>query len=183
MIQTDERGTISSTVHTQGFSVEMNSTLFDMLSSKVYTDKVLAVIREWSTNAIDACIEANKPIKYQIHLPTMLETFFSIRDYGTGLSKEDVIGLYSTVGASTKRDYNDFNGVFGIGRISGLAYSDSFTVTSFYDGVKSAYLVTSNQGIPTMAHLGDTKTKEENGLELKINVLPADIKEFSKKSS
>jgi len=113
MIQNAESNNLNGNAEVQDFKIEMNAMVFDMLVSKVYTDKVLAVIREWSTNAIDACIDAKLPIKFDVHLPTVLEPYFSVRDYGTGLSDEDVKGLYSTLGASTKRESNEYNGVFG----------------------------------------------------------------------
>jgi hypothetical protein len=58
--------------------------MFQMLTSNVYNDPILAVMREWSTNACDACIAANKPVKFDVNLPTLEETTFSVRDYGTG---------------------------------------------------------------------------------------------------
>ena len=35
--------------------------IFEMLRNKIYTDKILACIREYSTNAQDAHIEAGTP--------------------------------------------------------------------------------------------------------------------------
>ena len=183
MIQnTEDHASLGGNAKVQGFNIELNAVMFDMLVSKVYTDKVMAVIREWSTNAIDACIDAKKPIKFNVHLPTVLEPHYSVRDYGTGLSDEDVLGLYSTLGASTKRDSNEFNGTFGIGRGAGLAYSDSFQVDSYFHGMKISYLVSTDSGMPAMISLGQTATKEPNGLEIRINVLSKDIGEFEKKA-
>jgi hypothetical protein len=53
----------------------------------MYSRKVCAVIRELSTNARDSHVAAgtmDKPFK--VHLPTFSEQYFSIRDYGIGLS-------------------------------------------------------------------------------------------------
>jgi hypothetical protein len=101
-----------------------------------------------------------------------------VRDYGTGLSDEDVLGLFSTIGASTKRNSNEYNGVFGIGRMAGLAYSDSFQVTSYFNGVESSYLITTDTGIPKTMIFGSEPTDEPNGLELQVNVKQQDIKKF-----
>jgi sensor histidine kinase regulating citrate/malate metabolism len=94
-------------------SIEMNSSMFQLLTSKVYTDPILAVMREWSTNAIDACLASSKPVNFDVHLPTMGDPVFSVRDYSSGLSESDMLGLFCTVGASTKRNSNEFNGTFG----------------------------------------------------------------------
>lgn len=95
------------------FSIEINASMFDLLTKNVYNDPMLAIIREWSTNAVDACVAACKEPEFYAHLPTAQEPEFYVRDYGTGLAKEDILGLFSTLGASTKRDSNDFNGTFG----------------------------------------------------------------------
>ena len=91
----------------------MNASMFSMLSKNVYNNTILAPIREYSCNAIDACIAANNPVKFDVHLPSISNPNFSVRDYGTGLAPEDVYGLFSTAGASTKRDSNAYNGTFG----------------------------------------------------------------------
>lgn len=162
----------------QNFSIELNATMFEMLSSKVYTDTIMAPIREWSTNAVDACVAGGLPVKFEVHVPTILEPYFSVRDYGIGLSDEDVLGLYSTLGASTKRGSNEFNGVFGVGRNSGLAYTDSFQVESYFNGTKISYLVSTDAGIPAMISLGSEPTDEPNGLNLQLSVLNKDIDKF-----
>lgn len=182
MIQDTDSNDLGGNAKIQNFSIEMNATVFDMLVSKVYTDKIMAVIREWSTNAIDACIDAKKPVRFDVHLPTILEPFFSVRDFGTGLSDEDVLGLYSTLGASTKRDSNKFNGTFGIGRGAGLAYSTRFQVDSYFNGMKISYLVSTDGGMPAMISLGKEPTTEENGLNIQLNVEAKDLTQFTKKA-
>lgn len=182
MIQPSTHSTIQSNVEVKKFDIEFNETMLDMIVNKVYTDKVLAVIREWSTNAVDACIAANKPIKFTAHLPTHLKPYFIVRDYGTGLSEEDVVGLYSTFWASTKRTSNAFNGTFGIGRAAGLAYASSFDVISYFNGKKYAYSVSIDKGWPVMIPLGITDTDEPNGLEISVPVKRKDIAEFEQKA-
>jgi hypothetical protein len=182
MIVEKSKDTAAGNVQMQNFSIEMNATMFNMLSKNVYTDIIAAPIRELSTNAIDACIAAEKTPKFDVHLPTMLEPHFSVRDYGQGLSEGDLLGLYSTFGASTKRESNDFNGVFGIGRMSCLAYATSFEVTSYLNGMKYSYLVTTDEGIPQMVKFGEALTTEPNGLCVSFNVKPSDTSTFSHKA-
>lgn len=183
MIQTTNASTLGGNAPMQNFGIEMNESMFAMLTKNVYTDTVLAVMREWSTNAIDACIDANLPIKYEVNLPNMLCSEFSVRDYGTGLSDEDILGLFSMLGASTKRNSNKFNGTFGIGRMSGLAYADSFNIESYYNGTKISYLVSTDSGIPQTISLGQTSTDEPNGLKLTIAVQTKDQDQFTSKAA
>jgi hypothetical protein len=169
---------ISGEVQTTNFGLEVSESLFQMLTSNIYNDPKLAVIREWSTNACDACIAAGKEVKFDVHLPTLEEPMFSVRDYGTGLAPEDIVGLFSSLGASTKRDSNDYNGALGIGRLAGLAVSDAFTVESFYNGDRHSYVISMQKGIPVTIYMGSTPTNKPNGLCLSVTVNPEDINKY-----
>ena len=170
-------------VDSSAFSIEMNSSMFTMLTKNVYNNVVLASIREWSTNAIDACIAAKTPIQFDVHVPTISNPTFSVRDYGTGLPVEDIEGLFSVLGASTKRNSNDYNGTFGIGRMSGLAYASSFTVESFHNGSHHTYLISIKDGIPSSVNLGSQPTIEKNGLKLSLVVEARDVEKFIKEAT
>src|SRR6056300_893608 len=63
-----------------------------------YSNTRLAVVREISANALDANIEANQTRPIEISIPSKLNPLFRVRDFGGGLSKEDVFGLYSKYG-------------------------------------------------------------------------------------
>ena len=132
------------------FALETNASMIQMLTQSVYKDPISAVIREWSTNACDACLAAQKPVKFDVHLPVLEDSTFYVRDYGTGLSEKDIMGLFSTLGASTKRDSDLYNGTLGIGRMAGLAVpgTDAFTVESFLDGTHYTYIISMQKGKP-----------------------------------
>jgi len=169
-------------INTTDFSIEVNASMFKMLTTNVYNDTILASIREWSTNAIDACLEAGHTPKFEVHLPTTSNAQFSVRDYGTGLAEKDITGLFCTFGASTKRDSNEYNGTFGIGRMSALAYASNFTVESFYNGMKITYLISLKDDLPVSMSLGTTPTSEPNGLRLSLPVQAEDIPTFHEKA-
>jgi HSP90 family molecular chaperone len=119
---------------TTAYNVGDIALLVDMFADKVYTYKERAVIRELACNAHDSHVMAGTTdVPFDVHLPTQLESWFSIRDYGTGLSDEDVRNVFSGIGISTKRDSNEVIGCFGIGSLSPFSVSDSFTVTSYYN--------------------------------------------------
>ena len=182
MIMPTNGDTLGGTAAMQNFGIEMNASMFSMLTKNVYSDTILAVMREWSTNAIDACVAADLPIKYEVALPTLLAPEFSVRDYGTGLSPEEVTGLFSMLGASTKRTSNKFNGTFGIGRMAGLAYTDSFIIESYLNGVKYSFAVSTDSGIPQMISLGEVETDEDNGVKLSIVTQTKDTSTFLEKA-
>lgn len=183
MIDQNLQSNLHTPLQTNQFTIEQNAHMFSMLIGKVYNDLILAPVREWSTNAVDAHILANNPDPFVVHLPTLDEPHFSVRDFGPGLSEDDILGLFSSFGSSTKRDSNAYNGAFGIGRMSGLAYTTSFTVDSYHNGTHHSYLITLQNGIPVNAKLFDSPTSEPNGLKLTLPVKLQDIDTFHNRAA
>jgi len=108
---------------------------------------------------------------FDVHLPTQLEPWFSLRDYGTGLCDEDIANVYGAIGVSTKRDSNDVIGCFGIGSLSPYSMCDSFTVKSFLNGTCRTYqCMRDEKRQPKVIPLGAVHTDEPNGLEVKLTV-------------
>lgn len=156
---------------TKAFSINADSKAFMILADRVYTNKIKAVIREISCNANDSHVESGNSAPFDVHLPTYLESWFSVRDYGTGISHEQMMTLYSEVFTSTRNKSNDFTGSLGIGRISPYSICDSFTVISFFAGVKSTYSVyKDSSGIPNVALITQEESNEPNGLLVSVTV-------------
>ena len=192
---TDYGTTITSgTMKTGSATIELTPEMFTLLSDGMYTDKILAAIRESICNARDAQVEADKDTPLEMHLPTRLEPFFHIRDFGKGLSERQVLGytdkdgeyvpgLYLRYGKSTKRDTNLQIGGFGIGCKAPLAYSDSFVVESYQQGIVKTYTIYKENGIPNVAKLTEMGTTEPDGLKVKIAVTTVDVHTFVSKAS
>lgn len=167
------------------FKIEGSAKAFEILSSGLYTDIILAIVRELSTNAWDSHVEAgNINEKFLVHLPNSMEPFFSIRDYGTGLSQESVEELYTTYFRSNKTKSNSLNGCLGLGSKSPFAYTDSFQVISYFNGTKYVYnLFKAEAGFPKVALLTIQDTDEVNGLEIIIAVKKEDFSKFCEKAN
>jgi hypothetical protein len=167
-----------------GISLNDAAHIMTILRDTLYSDKVLAVIREYSANAWDSHRDSGipeKPIKIQ--LPTDLDPTLRIRDFGKGLSQSDVFTVYTQYGASTKRNSDNSVGMLGIGSKSGFAYSDSFNITSWHGGSKRLYVAVldkSEKGIIQQLH--EEPCGEETGVEIQLAIKPEDIKEFTDKS-
>ena len=145
-----------------------------------YSNTRLAVVREISANALDANLEANSSRKIEVKLPTSMNPTFSVRDFGGGLSEEDVFGLYSKYGKSTKRDSNNYIGAFGIGKFAPLSYGDNFTCVSYHGGEKASYNVFVNEDDDTkIVQLHKELSNEPNGLSIEVAVSEDDIGEFT----
>lgn len=167
------------------FVIKHSRKAFKILSDQLYSHKVKAVIREASTNALDSYLLAQnqgqpKPDHaFVVHLPNRYELYFSVRDYGVGLSKEDVLHVYTTYFESTKTDSNDYTGCLGLGSKSPFSYTDNFSVTSYFNGEKSVYLAfVDSDGLPSITCVSQEESWEANGLEVKVDVKQKDIEEF-----
>ena len=156
-------------VEGKSFSIKASPVAFDILSSKLYSNPTLAIVRELLTNAYDSHKAAGKkdtPIK--VNLPSYMEPNFIIRDYGIGLSKEDVLELYTTFFDSTKSNSNDFTGCFGLGSKTPFSYTSSFSVISYWNGTKYFFIATKKDGLPHIYAVREEPTDEPNGLEISI---------------
>jgi hypothetical protein len=168
---------------TNQFTIAQTSKMFKILSDSLYSDKVMAVIRELSTNAYDAHVAAGNKNPFRTTLPTQANPNFTVRDYGTGLSQKDMEELYTTYGASNKNDSNDFVGCLGLGSKSPFAYTKSFSTTSYYNGKAYNYIAAMDEGgVPSLNLFGVTETSEPNGLEISFAVKQYDFTEFTNKS-
>jgi hypothetical protein len=161
------------------FRIRNSAKAFNILSSGLYANKIKAIVRELSCNAIDSHTAAGSTQPFEVHLPTTLEPWFSIRDFGTGLSHDQVTKIYTTYFESTKTESNDFIGALGLGSKSPFSYTDNFTVTAIQNGRKGIYSAFINDvGVPSIALMGEDQVTEPNGVEVKFSV--NDRYDFSK---
>lgn len=162
------------------FSIEMNSVAFQAVIDGIYADKVRAPVREYCTNAYDAHIAAGKRnVPFELQLPSRFDLTFRVRDYGVGLTHEQVMTHYTTMFNSSKRETNDQVGALGLGCKSAFAYTTIFTVTC-YDGtqrrVYSAFL--GDEGVPQMSLMATELSDEPTGVEISFPAKQQDIDAF-----
>jgi hypothetical protein len=158
--------------------------IFNVLRNQLYSDKILAVVREYSCNALDSHVESgqkDRPIV--VTLPNPLNLAFKVRDFGFGLSEQQVRDIYANYGESTKRGTNELIGQLGLGSKSAFAYGENFLIRSFQNGVVSLYnaFIDPSQ-IGQIAKLHSEPTNEENGIEIEIPINKNDIDTFKSKA-
>lgn len=165
-----------------GFRVEEADMggIMSILSDNIYSDKIMAVVREIICNSIDACVmspNVGKPVV--LHAPTVAEPWISFRDWGNGLSFEEVKNIFVCYGKSTKRDTNLATGMLGIGSKSPFSYTDAFNVISYTGTEKVTYCAqkTANGGA-TMYQVATIPCDEPTGLEVVVYVESYDIDAF-----
>ena len=144
-----------------------------------YSNPTLAVVREISANALDANAEANASRNIEVTIPSSLNPHFVVRDFGGGLSQEDIFGLYSKYGKSTKRESNNYIGAFGIGKFAPLSYGSNFTCVSYHGGLKTSYNIFVNEDDDTkIVKLHEEPSSEPTGLSVEVAVADDDTSSF-----
>lgn len=160
-----------------GISEEGTAHILSILRKKLYSHPELAVVREIATNAYDAHVEKGIPNrKIKITVPTSWEKYYICRDFGKGLTPDEIKHIYANYGSSTKRESNEVVGFYGIGSKSPFAICDSFFVTSWVGGYKyiyNVYLDPTDRGAIDL--ISKEKSDEESGLEVKVPVKDSQI--------
>ena len=158
------------------FKIKASAKAFKILSG-FYSEPILAIPRELGANAWDSHVKAGKTARpFVVHAPNQLEPWFSVRDFGTGLSPEDIDQIYTTYFESTKTHENDSDGCMGLGSKTPFNYTENFNVTSWFNGHKHVYnCFIDEAGSPNIMHVVTEESDEENGLEVKFGVKLTDI--------
>lgn len=182
MIVTDARtGTkVTGDFKVKSFSIDINAKAFDILLNSIYSDKISAIIRESTSNAYDSHVKKGQSKPFYVHFPTSLDPRFYVRDYGTGMTPEQVDNVYTHLFLSDKTDSNDYVGGWGIGAKCFYSYTRSFSITSYINGIKYPYICfISDDGIPQIASQGEFETDEEDGVLVELNVKNKDFYDFN----
>ena len=186
IIDKSDKSIVATGIQSEAFfSVKQEnlSHLLGILRNQLYSDKIQAVIREYCTNAMDANIDAGVPdCPIQVSLPNSFSPIFKVRDFGKGLSEQQIYSIYISFGDSSKRNTNDQTGCLGLGSKSAFAYVDSFTLTSYHGGLKSVYSAFIDESeIGKITRLTCEPTDEPTGIEVSIAVKAGDYRQFSDK--
>jgi hypothetical protein len=155
------------------------------LRDKIYTDKPLAVVREYLANALDEHDKHKVDRPVEVTLPTKDEPFYKVRDFGKGLNEEGVRGIFGLFFKSTKNNAENAEliGGFGIGAKAGHAYGDQFTVTSWHEGIRSTYVfLLEGEGslaVGKVLGVDEDFSDEPSGIEVSVPVLMEDVTAWS----
>ena len=172
----------SSGIQSEAFFTVKQSNIghiFGILRNQLYSNKPLAIIREYCTNAFDAHIDAGIPSRpIEVSFPTAFKNSLTIRDFGKGLSESEVYDIFVSYGESTKRGTNEQVGMLGLGSKSAFCYVNDFTITSYHNGTKSVYLAYIDEtNIGKISKIAEEATSE-TGLAIDIVVKTIDLSQF-----
>lgn len=168
----DNEPVLSNVGEVGEFRIRNSAKAFSILSSGLYANKVRAIIREYSCNAVDSHVEAGRAdTPFDVHLPNSLEPWFAVRDYGVGLDEQEVRNIFTTYFESTKTATDELIGGLGLGSKSAFSYTDNFTIVAVKGGIKRVFTAFINdQGVPSIAPMGEEASNEPNGVEIRFAV-------------
>ena len=179
IIQGENDQVIGNAGETKTFTIAASAKAFKVLSSNIYKNKIRAVVRELVCNAVDAHVINSNSAPYEIQGPNLLDPRFIVRDFGPGLSDEDMIELYTTYFASTKANRNDQIGALGLGSKSPFSYTSTFSVVSYFEGMVRVYSCMLSNGEPAIVktHEEPFNDTDKPGIEV---IVPVKIDDISK---
>lgn len=152
--------------------------------TNLYANPVLAVVREYSSNALDSHIRSGQTAPIKVTMPTESNPVFSVQDFGIGMSKEEIANIYSRYGLSTKNKDNNEIGAFGLGAKSALAIADRFDVVAIKDGIKTiAFIKKNNNGVGVVHFVSEEATSEANGFTVSVPVAENKVSSFNETKS
>lgn len=173
------------------FTIQASGKMFHMVISGLYSNKPQSITREIWSNAYDAhamvgkydahAMVGKEAVPFEVTFPTALSPTFRCRDFGPGIAHENMEGFYTVLGHSTKENTNKAVGKWGVGRMSPLSYTDTFSVVSRHKGMVAHYAVQLGpDGSPQLHVLAPPMpTTEAEGLEVSFPVKRSDIHAFS----
>lgn len=148
------------------------------LLTDMYSNPIEATVREVVSNAVDATVAAGSKKPVEVTTPTMLNPYFIVKDYGTGMSLHTVKTIYSQYGASTKEDDFTQIGAKGLGAKAPLAYCTEYMVETTKDGVTTTFSVGRKSHGNFTKIFSSKKTEKSDGTKISIPARMEDTEAF-----
>jgi len=183
LIQDQAKAINTTSFETSDFKINASAHAFKVLSSSLYENKKVAVIRELAANASDANKDNGKEdIPVTIQLPSDYANNLVVTDVGKGMSKEQLQHVYTTYFESTKTNSTDSIGGFGLGSKSPFALTDNFTVNSVTENGEEtniiAYLDGGQPKVSVTYH--DKNSSKPSGTTVSVSIKEVDTAEIKK---
>lgn len=172
----------SNAAQSKAMSVEQSADLLATLSRNLYSDSILATVREVLFNARDAHIRANTKLPVEV---TNTTTLLTIQDFGAGIPHEDFENIYGIYGASTKRNDLTQTGGFGLGCKAPFSTTNTFSVRNTHGGKTVVYsLLAADPELGNLPSISVMTTIENSQLPTGLTVIiPAQLENYEHRNS
>jgi hypothetical protein len=163
--------------------------LIDVVANKQYKNPIKSLMVEYVQNALDSHDEETARAKkngkeielppVEITIPSEDHLFYEVRDFGISMSNKEVVSILTKIGLSTKNHTQDLRGGFGLGKLVFSAYNTrTMLISNYYNGERHDWVARLGGGEGGITPLGKVKSKERQGLHIKIPVRKEDIHTF-----
>ena len=165
-----------------GISKEGLEFIIEALSDNLYSNIINTIVREYTSNMMDAIAIENKLDKpcYIIFSKNIDDNsnWIEFKDYGSGMTPEFMNKVFMNWGDSTKRSDNIQIGGWGLGSKCGLAYQDQIYITTIVNGNCWEYILYKTESLPELILLNSYVTDQPNGSIIKIEIKKDDRSDF-----
>ena len=175
--------TIFSSINKDEFKMSINENAMSHIISRLtdlYSDPIIATVREIVSNAIDATnkipLKDRKPI--DINIPSTLSLEFSVTDHALGLTFDEIKNIYTQYGSSTKGTDLTQIGAYGLGSKAPLSYAPQFTVSTAKDGELTQILISVEGNENKVKIIKHEATDSDNFMSVMIPIKSQDVPEF-----
>lgn len=151
----------------------------------LYSNPVMAAFREYCANASDAHKDSGQTKPFEVSFPHRHEgqSNLRIRDYGKGMTEEQITKVYSQYGATTKANNNAQVGGFGLGSKSGLAVSNKLYVNTTANGILiKAQILKNKDNEAVIRILSREPSTAPSGTEIILPLTTPQLDELRKKA-
>lgn len=149
--------------------------------TNMYSNSELTVLQEIANNALDSHVLAGQNKSVEITMPTAFNPSFTVKDYGVGMSMDDINSIYRMYGKSTKRGDKDQIGGFGYGAKSPLSIASQYSMVSIKDGIKNVVIISLGESnVGNVDIISSTPTDEPNGVEVSVPI--ENVSKFNEQS-
>jgi hypothetical protein len=155
--------------------------VLSLVSKGIYSNPIGSLIRELTSNCIDANTElgVQKPILINIKYDYENSNhYIEFVDKGIGMSEQRIRDIYTSFFSSTKRHTNSLIGGFGLGSKSPLSYTDIFYITTIFDNIKYEYVYFKEGSEYILSQLNKYPVLEKSGTTIKIDIKDNDLPKF-----
>lgn len=151
---------------------EVSMGVIARMLSTLYANPARSVLREYIANGIDAHTEAKVSCPVEVTLPTGDVPRLIVRDFGDGLSLDQLKDTFFRYANSSKTDDDDAIGALGIGAKSAFAITAAWTVTNVHKGRKFVLSsVMDGQGTPLQSVIVNGEpTDDRSGITVDIPI-------------
>ncbi|MHA2064009.1 MAG: ATP-binding protein [Candidatus Thorarchaeota archaeon] len=175
-------GSLSDVSYKARISEKNMHKLWDILQDP-YKNPIGAIVREYTSNAWDAHVEAanlEDPIIVEIAKDES-GWYWSVEDFGVGMSEERIREVFVEYLETTKDLSNDEIGAFGIGSKSGLSYTELVHYRTRHQGTEYNYLLRKGEEAPVLDLISKQSTDDQDGTYVKVYIKESYRSGYSRK--